>query len=146
MKQFDRSKSLQQLGWQDWGEATYDSHIVTECHRLRRVPLGEYKVEDLRITIGQNLGLEYLVPLALEQLQEDPFAEGAYFPGDLLVTVLGAKGEFWQAHPELRDHIATVAERAISSFPTVPDIARQTVTIAVTGAYKDFRKRQAKAP
>ena len=146
MKEFDRSKSLQQLGWQDWGEAAYDSHIVTECHRLRRVPLGEYKVEDLRITIGQNLGLEYLVPLALEQLQEDPFAEGAYFPGDLLVTVLGAKGEFWQAHLELRDHVATVAERALSSFPTVPDIARQTVTIAVTGAYKDFRKRQAKAP
>ena len=35
MKEFDRSKSLQQLGWQDWGEAAYDSHIVTECHRLR---------------------------------------------------------------------------------------------------------------
>jgi hypothetical protein len=146
MKQFDRSKSLQQLGWQDWGEATYDSHIVKECHRLRRVPLRDFKAEDLRITIGQNLGLEYLVPLALEQLQEDPFAEGTYFPGDLLVTVLGAKGEFWLAHPELRDHVATVAERALSSFPTVPDIARQTVTIAVTGAYKDFRKRQAKAP
>src|ERR1022692_2710884 len=146
MKEFDRSKSLQQLGWQDWGEATYDSHIVTECHRLRRVPLGEYKVEDLRITIGQNLGLECLVPLALEQLQEDPFAEGAYFPGDLLVIVLGAKGELWQAHPELRDHVATVAERAISLFATVADNAKKTCTIAVTGAYEDFRKRQAKAP
>jgi hypothetical protein len=103
MKECDRSKSLQQLGWQDWGEAAYDSHIVTECHRLRRVPLGEFKVEDLRITIAQNLGLEYLVPLALEQLQEDPFAEGAYFPADLLVSVLGANGEFWQTHPDLRE-------------------------------------------
>ena len=146
MKEFDRSKSLQQLGWQDWGEATYDSHIITECHRLRRVPLGEFKVEDLRITIAQNLGLEYLVPLALEQLQEDPFAEGAYFPADLLVSVLGANGEFWQAHPDLREQVAAVAERAISLFPTVPDIARQTVTNAVTRAYKEFRKRQAKAP
>jgi hypothetical protein len=146
MKQFDRSKSLQQLGWQDWGEAAYDSHIVTECHRLRRVPLGEYRAEDLRITIGQNLGLEYLVPLALEQLQEDPFTEGTYFPGDLLVSVLGANGEFWQAHPGLREQVAAVAERAISLFPIVPDIARQTVTNAVTRAYKEFRKRQAKAP
>ena len=146
MKEFDRSRSLQQLGWQDWGEAAYDSHIVTECHRLRRVPLRDFKAEDLRITIGQNLGLEYLVPLALEQLQEDPFAEGAYFPGDLLVSVLGANGEFWRAHPDLREHAATVAERAISLFPTVPDIARQTVTNAVTRAFNEFRKRQAKAP
>jgi hypothetical protein len=59
----DRSKSLQQLGWQDWGEATYDSHLVKECHRLRRVPLSKFEAEDSRIMIGQNLGMEYLVPL-----------------------------------------------------------------------------------
>ena len=110
------------------------------------MPLGEFYAEDLRLTIGQNLGLEYLVPLALEQLQEDPFAEGAYSPGDLLVSVLGANGEFWQAHPDLREQAATVAERAISLFPTVPDIAIQTVTNAVTRAYKELRKRHAKAP
>src|ERR1700674_4972099 len=98
MKAFDRSKSLQQLGWQDWGEATYDSDLVTECHRLRRVPLRDFKAEDLRIMIGQHIGLELLVPLALEQLREEPFAEGDYFPGDLLVSVLSANAGFWHAH------------------------------------------------
>ena len=146
MKHSDRSKSLQQLGWQDWGEATYDSRLITECHRLRRVPLNRFEAEDLRIMIGQNLGLEYLVPLALEQLQEDPFAEGTYFPGDLLVSVLGAQAQFWQAHPDLREQAAAVAERAISLFPTMPEISSQTVTKAVTTAYEEFRKRQPKAP
>jgi hypothetical protein len=36
---FDRNKSLQQLEGEDWGEPTYDSHLVTGCHRLHRVPL-----------------------------------------------------------------------------------------------------------
>jgi len=74
MKQLDRSKTLQQLDGTDWGEPTFDSHLVQECHRLHRVPLRDFTVEDLRITIGQDIGLEYLVPLALERLHADPFA------------------------------------------------------------------------
>jgi len=30
MTAFDRSKSLQQLDSQEWGEAAYDSHLVTD--------------------------------------------------------------------------------------------------------------------
>jgi hypothetical protein len=96
--------------------------------------------------IGQNHGLEYLVPLAIEQLQEDPLAEGAYFPGDLLVSVLGGKAEFWRAHPGLREQTRALAERAISLFPTMPDIASETVTKAVTRAYEEFQKRQTASP
>lgn len=51
MHRFDRNKSLEQLEGQDWGEPTYDSHLVTECHRLRRVPLREFTTENLRIMI-----------------------------------------------------------------------------------------------
>jgi CDI immunity proteins len=138
----DRNKSLQQLDGQDWGEPTFDSHLVTECHRLRRVPLRDFTVEDLRITIGQQIGLEYLVPLALDRLHDDPFVEGAYYPCDLLVNVLGAEARFWQSHPELRAQLVAITERAISLFPTVPDIASKTVTRAVRRAYEEFQKRQ----
>ena len=58
MSDFDRSKTLQQLEGSDWGDPTYDSHLVTECHRLRRVPLREFTVEKLRIMIGQQIGLQ----------------------------------------------------------------------------------------
>jgi hypothetical protein len=66
--ELDRSKSLQQFDGEDWGEPTFDSHLVSECHRLHRVPLRDFTVEDLRITIGQQIGLDYLIPLALERL------------------------------------------------------------------------------
>jgi hypothetical protein len=142
MKQLDRSKTLQQLDGKDWGEPTFDSHLVQECHRLHRVPLRDFTVEDLRITIGQDIGLDYLMPLALERLHDDPFAEGAYYPCDLLVSVLGAKAQFWQTHPELSEQAVAITERAISLFPTVPDIASKTVTKAVTRAYEEFKRRQ----
>jgi len=58
LEQFDRSKSLQQFDGQDWGEPTYPSHLVRECRRFRRVPLCNFTAEDLRIAIGQNVGLE----------------------------------------------------------------------------------------
>jgi len=138
----DRNKSLQQLDGEDWGEPTFDSRLVKECHRLRRVPLRDFRVEDLRITIGQQIGLGYLVPLALERLHDDPFAEGAYYPCDLLVSVLGAEARFWQSHAELREQLVAITERAISLFPTVPDIASKTVTRAVRRAYEEFQKRQ----
>ena len=46
------NKSLQELEAKDWGEQAYDSYLVTTIHRLRRVPLREFSVEDLRIMIG----------------------------------------------------------------------------------------------
>ena len=114
--QFDRSKSLQQLEGQDWGEPTFDSHLVTECHRLRRVPLHQFQVEDLRIMIGQHISMEYLIPLALERLCTDPLAEGAFYPGDLLTAVLQAGRQFWLRHPQLKEDVAEIASRAASSF------------------------------
>ena len=114
--QFDRSKSLQELDGQDWGKPTYNSHLVTECHRLRRVPLCQFTVEDLRIMIGQHISLEYLMPLALEHLRSDPLAEGDHYSGDLLSAVLRAGRDVWQQHPDWRDEVAGIAQRTSRFF------------------------------
>ena len=96
----DLDKSLQELEQSDWGEPTYDSHLAPTVHRLRRVPLREFSVEDLRIMIGQSIGLPYLVPLPLEHLRENPLAEGDFYPGDLLKNILTADPTFWRQHFE----------------------------------------------
>lgn len=77
-------QSIEELEGDDWGDATFDSHLVRECHRLRRVPLADLSAENLRILIGQQIGLRYLVPMALDLLRRDPFAAGDFYPGDLL--------------------------------------------------------------
>lgn len=113
---FDRSKSLQELEGQDWDEANFDSHLVITCHELRRKSIGSFEVEDLRIMIGQEIGLNYLIPLALEILEDDIFAEGSIYSGDLLDTVLRVDKKFWRNNLTYRKDLESMIERNISDL------------------------------
>jgi hypothetical protein len=64
------------------------ARLVEMCTTLLRIPLNDYTIENLRVMIGQGFGLPYLIPLAIEKLKEDIFAEGDLYPGDLLSNVL----------------------------------------------------------
>lgn len=87
--------------WPDPGPgATY---LVGRCTALRRKPLAEFTVEDMRIMIGQRIGVSALLPRAVQTLVADPLAEGDYYPGDLLRAVLGLPEAAWAAFgPERR--------------------------------------------
>lgn len=90
-----RQKTLENLEKDFWSKPDYDSHLVTRCHELRKLPLDSFTTEDLRIMIGQQIGLNYLIPLALEVLTKDLFAEGDFFEGDLLKNTLAIETIFW---------------------------------------------------
>ena|SRR6202012_3934816 len=100
-----RYKSLQNLEKEDWGLPTYPSHLVTRCHELRKIPLNEFKTEDLRIMIGQQIGLPYLIPLAFEKLKDNILAEGDFYPGDLLTNVTKISPDFWAEHHSLHTEL-----------------------------------------
>jgi hypothetical protein len=108
----DRRKTLTELEGKDWGPPNFDSHLVTTIHQLRHKPLEHFSVEDLRINIGQNIALEWLLPMAIEHLQDDPFAEGDFYRGDLLNAVLTIEPLFWSDHRELREIVAHIAQDA----------------------------------
>jgi hypothetical protein len=90
-----RYKSLENLEKKVWPKVDYDSHLVTRTSQLRKIPLNEFSVEDLRIMIGQDIGLDYLIPLALEKLKENILSEGDFYPGDLLVALVHCDPGFW---------------------------------------------------
>jgi len=108
-----REQTLQELEGTDWGEPPYDSHLVTERYRLRRVPLNRLRIEDLRLLIGQGDGLQYLVPIALQHLENYPFAKGDFYPGDLLKNVASVEEAFWTTHPPLRAQLIKALDRAL---------------------------------
>jgi hypothetical protein len=114
-----RDKTLQELEGKDWGEPSVDSHVVTERHRLRRVPLKRLRIEDLRLLVGQGDGWPFLVPRALEHLKKHPFAEGDFYPGDLLKNVATVDEAFWLSHPELRKQLIRALERAVERIHKV---------------------------
>lgn len=73
----DRSKTLDELEEEVWGEpkGEYVSSLVARCHHLRTKPIGEFSPGDLRVMIGQEIGLSFLVPLAIQVLESDPLKE-----------------------------------------------------------------------
>ena len=49
--------------------------------------------------IGQQIGLPYLMPLALELLRTDPFTAGDFYEGDLLAIMLRVDAMFCASTP-----------------------------------------------
>jgi hypothetical protein len=125
--EFDRNKSLQELEQSDWGEPTFDSYLVTTVHRLRRKPLAEFTVEDLRIMIGQRFSLRFLLPLAFERLEENPMVDGDMYNGDLLSAVLHIDESYWQNDAAGFQRLRSIVGRVVAMMPELDDIDRETV-------------------
>jgi len=62
--------------------------------------------------IGQKISLLFLVPLALEKLEEDPLVEANIYPGDLLNVVLDVPEKFWSVYTDLRDVLRPIVAKA----------------------------------
>ncbi|MFI1995879.1 contact-dependent growth inhibition system immunity protein [Actinoplanes sp. NPDC020271] len=97
-----REQSLEEIEGDAWGDAPADAtRLIATVHQLRRKPIGKLDVEDLRIMLGQQVGVPVLVPEALVVLEHDPLAEGDFYPGDLLSAVVRRTPvEYWVAHPD----------------------------------------------
>lgn len=96
-KKTNLNSTLEQLEndvWKDPGMVV--SGLVSTIYSLRKKSLREFSTEDLRITIGQQVGLAYLIPLAINQLRKDILSEGDCYPGDLLKNVLEAEAGYWE--------------------------------------------------
>ena len=106
-----QEKSIEHLEKDYWGKPGYESHLVKTCHHLRKKPLKNFEIEDLRIMIGQNIGLKFLIPLALEKLRENVLAEGDYYEGDLLKSVLTSEVSFWEGRTDLFDQLDKVIQQ-----------------------------------
>ncbi|MBB6215974.1 hypothetical protein HNQ80_002065 [Anaerosolibacter carboniphilus] len=113
---FDRNKSLQELEGSDLDEPNFDSYLVITCHELRKKTIAFFEVEDLRIMIGQEIGLDYLIPLALETLEDNIFSEGNFYCGDLLDSVLKVDKKFWKNNPIYKNDLEYLLEKNIKDL------------------------------
>lgn len=92
-----RRKSLEALERQDWGDpVTAPTNLVKRCIELSKVPVDTFTLSDFRLMIGQQFGLPFLIPIAIERLQDDIFVEADYYEGDLLSNVLDVDAAFWK--------------------------------------------------
>ncbi|GGO04917.1 hypothetical protein GCM10011576_06970 [Micromonospora parathelypteridis] len=109
-------EQLERDVWPDPGpEATF---LIRRCTDLRRKPLAEFTVEDLRIMLGQEIGVPALLARAVQVLLSDPLAEGDYYPGDLLSNVLRLPDSAWPSLRAERQRLATVLAELVASPPS----------------------------
>ena len=126
-------RTIENLESDKWTESPDDTPLISRCLALRRKPLDEFTTENLRIMIGQNIGLPHLIPLALDRLERNPFVEGDFYPGDLLGVVLRAERAFWLASPAELVRAQKVAARALKRlrrFKTTDGITTRLITWA----------------
>jgi len=119
------SRSLEELDATRWPPAPAGATaLVARCHALRKVPIGLLKAGDLRILIGQVIGTEHLLPLALDLLSEDALIEGDHYPGDLLRAAMSTDSAFWSRHQDEKTRLASIAARANSELTVTEDARR----------------------
>jgi CDI immunity proteins len=121
----DKTKNLDELKGTEWGPPTYNSYLVTTCHRLRKKPIGQFTVEDLRILIGQKIGLRFLVPLALEVLERKPLVAGDFYEGDLLKATLSAGRDFWTREWDWAERLRGIVANLEQIPPQISDAVRE---------------------
>jgi len=90
-----------------------DTELSVVCYKLRRKPIDGLTTEELRLLIGQNLGLVHLLPLALARLEENPLISGDMFDCDLLYTVVNCKMVRDGCRPDVSKRVAGLCRRAV---------------------------------
>ncbi len=112
MPEPDKSRSLEEIEDDRWGDPPADAtRLISTAHALRTRPVGALDAEGLRLLISQQIGLDTLVPLALDHVERNPLAEGDFYPGDLLDALMRRVPQsYWQAHEDQRARLGAVAE------------------------------------
>ncbi|QYN24581.1 contact-dependent growth inhibition system immunity protein [Amycolatopsis sp. DSM 110486] len=118
----DESLTLEQIEGRRWGNPPADAtRLIKTVYGLRTKPVGAMDAEDLRVLLLQQESIDVLVPVALTHLEQDPLAEGDFYPGDLLTAVLKVPQAYWQQHPDQRRR----ASAAIGTVEALGDLGDQ---------------------
>ncbi|MGW3246122.1 contact-dependent growth inhibition system immunity protein [Streptomyces sp. NPDC001070] len=119
---FDRGLSIETLEgdvWPDPPEAS--TGLVRSVHALRRRPVGTLTPWDLSRLIGQDVGLTFTLPLALEILRDTAprQVESGFYDDDLLTAVLTRKTATWASFPGLAAEVEETLEMLTHLSPYI---------------------------
>jgi hypothetical protein len=87
------------------------SPALDEWYRsIRDIPLHDLPIGDIARSVRQCLFPDFVVPVAIRHLQENPLA-GDLYDGELLVSLRNVDDDFWKRREELKSELAWVLSR-----------------------------------
>lgn len=91
-----KNKSVAQLENIDFSGSDFNSYVVKKSTEAVKKPIEKLSGEEIRLLIGQKIGLKYLIPIAIDIIEKNPLIEITFFEGDLLLELLRLSAEDWQ--------------------------------------------------
>ncbi len=103
--------TLQELEGRDWGDpSSGETTMIRRCLALRRKPISDFLDEDLRLMIGQQIGCDHLVPIALDVVEANPLAGGNMFDGALIEVLTRIDLDWWSSNPTEEARFRSIIE------------------------------------
>jgi hypothetical protein len=120
--------SLAELEGLEIPPGAYGTGSLAWLSRALVSPLGQLGPNELRLLLGHGRGLRWLLPLALERLEREPFAGGDHGPGELLTAALSVDPAEWGRDPAWLGRLARVVADARAQAGVLPEPVRERVT------------------
>lgn len=119
----DDSRSLNELMKLEPSLPPYVTPMIERIEAACATPVRDLSVDQIRLLVGQQTGLEFIMPRALYELSKNPLVDASYYQGDLLNACLGVDSEFWMKHEGLWYDLNTIFE---ALRETMKDIEKQS--------------------
>ncbi|MFI9507128.1 contact-dependent growth inhibition system immunity protein [Nocardia sp. NPDC052566] len=135
-RNIDKAKSVEQLEGVCWTEpAKFATSMVEAVYLLRKRPVGELAPHELARLISQNIGLPWLIPIALDYLRETAPSEaaGGFYDDDLLGAVITRNKAWWVTMPEYVTHLKETVEMLTDIGQYLKDDIDQFISTLATG-------------
>lgn len=131
---FEWSQSLQELEGVDWGEpATAETPMIGRVLSLRRKRLKDLTNGEVRLAVGQKVGLPIILEVAIARLRADPLLEADYYPGDLLAALVQIDEDAWGSRTALRAELADLFRQAMDRSTDAGDAFREGLELTSSG-------------
>lgn len=131
MKSNILNKSINELeGTKSTSQPNFYSYPVQKSNELLNKKLLLFEPKDLRLMIGQNIGLKYLIPLAINVLKKDPLIDSEFYNGDLLLKVLSVDKNFWYKFPNLKEKIISLLKKNEIDYSILDDDTKNEIISA----------------
>jgi hypothetical protein len=117
----DPARSLAELEGVEVPPGAYGTGSLAWLSRAMVSPVGQLGPAELRLLLNHGRGLRWVIPLALERLEREPFVAGDRGPGDLLTAALTVDPAEWARDPEWLARLARVVHDARAQVHRLPE-------------------------
>ncbi len=119
--------SIEALESQYWDDIEFDSYVVRTAQEARKKPLSKLSKEEIRLLIGQKIGLKYVIPKAIDLLEQNPLIEVYYYEGDLLSNMLKLSFDDWCDNYDQLHSFQIILEKNLPSILVSEEISSDLV-------------------